>query len=37
MGIGQKLMPYQKQATFYLCKIRDAIGASLDPSYMVAQ
>ena len=37
MGIGQKLMPYQKQGTFYLCKIRDAVGASLDPSYMVAQ
>lgn len=37
MGMWQKLMPYQKQATFYLCKIRDAAGSSLDPSYIVTQ
>lgn len=35
VGIGQKLMPHQKQASFYFSKIKDAIGQHIDPMYYV--
>ena len=35
IGIGQKLMPHQKQASFYFSKIKDAIGQHIDPMYYV--
>ena len=36
-GIGQKIMPHQRQASFYFSKIKDAIGQHIDPMYTVAK
>jgi len=35
LGIGQKIMPHQRQASFYFSKIKDAIGQHIDPMYTV--
>lgn len=37
LGIWQKIMPHQRQASFYFSKIKDAIGQHIDPMYTVVK